>query len=405
MEKVDEVFQEPKQNLGNMLSRAQNTIAKVSLRKTSCGNTKRQASVFLTTSQSISNNLSNFVNNRFPRAASPDPVYYPIVTYDMPEEQMEGISRWISNAHEGEEDPTNRDLFNVITTEQLLKMKGADMDTIDRLRRRRYRVPPPTPVPPEDLEADREEQLDGEEPYPEELEEEYKIPPKRKDLIKYLGLESTSLHIMKDPTYAYDDPANLSDYYKIPLNCSDEDLLEELEDLKIPSWEGPEADPDYDPRDFDRPARTDWMPAPRTHKPSHSIILWLRGRCHSNLKIAQTIKLLDSGFLNDFSGHVWKGLFIPEYTEMTDQIIEELRKLAPASLPEWEVPGALDRHGKEFTDTYKDLRNRQCIRNLMVFTEKVIANHFCYRIRRGYIPYGDITIQHAGTAWTRALGR
>jgi hypothetical protein len=432
MEKVDEVFQEPKQNLGNMLSRAQNTIAKVSLRKTSCGNIreiskpipqtprsdrtdnhgvsapsklKRQASMFLTTSQSISNNLSNFVSNRFPRAASPDPVYYPIVTYDMPEEQMEGISRWISNAHEGEEDPTNRDLFNVITTEQLLKMKGADMDTIDRLRRRRYRVPPPTPVPPEDLEADREEQLDGEEPYPEELEEEYKIPPKRKDLIKYLGLESNSLHIMKDPTYAYDDPANLSDYYKIPLNCSDEDLLEELEDLKIPSWEGPEADPDYDPRDFDRPARTDWMPAPRTHKPSHSIILWLRGRCHSNLKIAQTIKLLDSGFLNDFSGHVWKGLFIPEYTEMTDQIIEELCKRAPASPHEWEVPGALDRHGKEFTDTYKDLRNRQCIRNLMVFTEKVIANHFCYRIRRGYIPYGDINIQHAGTAWTSALGR
>jgi hypothetical protein len=428
-EKVDEVFQEPKQNLDDILSRAQNTIAKVSLRKTSYGiireismpipqtprsdrtdnhgvsspsKLKRQASMFLTTSQSISNNFVNFVKNRFPRPATPDPVYYPIVTYDMPEEQMEAISRWISNAHEGEEDPTNRDLFKVITTAQLLKMKGADMDTIERLHR--YHGPPSTPVPEENHEAptaapeaDGEEQLDGEEPYLEELEEEYEIPPKRKDLIKYLGLESTSLHIMKDPTYAYDDPANLSDYYKISVNCSDEDLLEELEDLKIPRWEGPEADPDYNPRDYDRPARTDWMPAPRTHKPSHSIILWLWIRGHSNHKIAQTIQPLDSYFLYDFSGHVWKGLFIPNYTEMSNEIIEKLHALAPASLHEWEVPGALDRHGKEFTDTYKDLRNRQCIRNLMVLIEKVITNHFFYRIRRGHIPYGDITIQHAGT--------
>ena len=428
-EKVDELFQEPKQNLDDMLSRVRNTITKVSLRKTSYGNIrevskqitqtprsdrtdnhgvsspsrlKRQASMFLTTTKSISNNLRNFISNIFPRPATPDPVYYPIVTYDMPEEQMEGISRWVNNAHEGEEDPTNRDLFKVITTAQLLKMKGADMDTVERLRH--YRVPPSTPVPQENrealaaaLETDREEQLDGEEPYLEELEEEYEIPPKHKDLIKYLGLESNSLHIMKDPTHAYDDPANLSDYYKISVNCSDEDLLEELEDLKIPRWEGPEADPDYNPRDYDRPARTDWMQPPRTHKPSHSIILWLWSRGHSHHKIVQTIQLLDPSFLHDFSGHVWKGLFIPEYTEMTDGIIEKLRVLAPAPLHEWEVPGALDRHGKEFTDTYKDLRNQQCIDNLMKFTERVITNHFFYRIRRCYISYGDINIQHAGT--------
>jgi hypothetical protein len=56
---------------------------------------------------------------------------------DMPDEQMKGISCRISNAYDGEEDPTNRGLFKVITTAQLLKMRGVDMDTIERLHRHR----------------------------------------------------------------------------------------------------------------------------------------------------------------------------------------------------------------------------------------------------------------------------
>lgn len=53
---------------------------------------------------------------------------------DLPNEQMEGI---FNNAHNGEEDPTNRGLFKVITTARLLKMRGVDMDTIEHLHRHR----------------------------------------------------------------------------------------------------------------------------------------------------------------------------------------------------------------------------------------------------------------------------
>jgi hypothetical protein len=53
----------------------------------------------------------------------------------MPDEQMEGISRRMNNAHDGEEDLTSRGLFKVITTAQLLKMRGVDVDIIERLHR------------------------------------------------------------------------------------------------------------------------------------------------------------------------------------------------------------------------------------------------------------------------------
>jgi hypothetical protein len=48
----------------------------------------------------------------------------------MPDERMEGIPRRMNNAHDGEEYLTNRGLFKVITTAQLLKMRGVDMDTM-----------------------------------------------------------------------------------------------------------------------------------------------------------------------------------------------------------------------------------------------------------------------------------
>jgi hypothetical protein len=436
-ETVDEILQEPKQNLDNVLSRAQSTIKKVRFQKTSDDHIrqlsksvlhapqsdrtpnhgisspfrlKRQASMLFRTTMSNSNNLNTFITSKVPRSSTPEIVYYPIVTYDMSEEQMAGIYRWIINAHEGEEDPLDRSLFKVITSAQLLRMKGADMDTIERLHR--YHGPPSTPVPEGEPEVcaiaseASEEQHDGEQPYLEELEEENERQPKHKDLVKYLGLESDSLHIMKEPTCSYIDPANLSDYYRVPIINTDDDLLEELEDLKIPSWEGPEADADHNPRDYDRPARTDFMPAPRAHKPSHNIVLYLWNRGYSNFEIASMIQPLDPNFLYNFSGWVWKGLFIPEYFEMTDEKIGKLKELAPAPIREWEMLGEMDGHGEEFTTTYKNLRNRQQTRNLMIFVEKIIGNHFSYRIRRGYIAYPEITIQHSATGkgWRRSLG-
>jgi hypothetical protein len=67
--------------------------------------------MFLTISKSISNIINTFVNNRFPRPAIPNPLRYLIVTYDTPEEQMDGISRWISNAHTGQDPSCSRDVL------------------------------------------------------------------------------------------------------------------------------------------------------------------------------------------------------------------------------------------------------------------------------------------------------
>jgi hypothetical protein len=66
--------------------------------------------MFKSISKSISNIIKAFVNNRFPPPAIPNPLHCPIVTYDMPEEQTDGIYRWISNAHAGQDPSCSRDV-------------------------------------------------------------------------------------------------------------------------------------------------------------------------------------------------------------------------------------------------------------------------------------------------------
>src|SRR5207244_2160294 len=150
--------------------------------------------------------------------------------------------------------------------------------------------------------------------------------------------------------------SNLSPYYQIPLINNELDLLEELENRNIVAWEGPEADPDFDSRDVDNPARTDFMQAPRFHKPSHNIVLHLWNRNYTRAQIAEKLQSLDPRFIRNFSGWVWKGLFIPEYYDMTKEKIDELMVLAPAPMVKWEKIAELKGRGEEFVTNYLEKR-------------------------------------------------
>jgi hypothetical protein len=289
----------------------------------------------------------------------------------MTDDEKHIISQWLSGA--GEE--LGPDIFMVLTTAELVKLKGATIDTIERIKG--YHGPPPSPEP--------EASEPGE--FFDWIEED--VPrPKCKDLIRYLGMGSHSgFHLVKesnsDSTYL--DPNNLSDYYNLPLIYPDAQAAEEHDDVKNDGASGYGSD---DSSHYD--STENIFRPPRSHPPAQSLILYLRSRGLDISEIAHKIAILDQDFLYTHESRVINGYRVPEYWDMNENVLEKLTKVARAPLEDWEVVGARDRFGKAYPVGYKVLQDRMRERGVRRLVCKTLENHLWYRCKRGGRPHTDI---------------
>jgi hypothetical protein len=119
---------------------------------------RHRASIFMSKSKSLGN-LTRTVNTVTKRLYRPfertttaiaDPIHTFYDDYDnMTDEEKHIIAQWLSGASSG----LGPDVFKVLTTAELLRLKGATIDTVERIKT--YRGPPSSPEPgasePEDL--------------------------------------------------------------------------------------------------------------------------------------------------------------------------------------------------------------------------------------------------------------
>jgi hypothetical protein len=290
----------------------------------------------------------------------------------MTDEEKQIISRWLNGADEG----LGPDIFRVLTTAELVKLKGATIDTIERIKA--YHGPPPTPEP----EASEPEDLF------DWIEEEDVPRPKCKDLIRYLGAGSHSgFHLVKesnsDSTYL--DPNNLSGYYGQPLIYPDAQAVEEHEEVN--NDDKSECDSD-DSSSYD--STENFFRPPRSHPPAQSLILYLRSRGLDIGEIAHKIAILDQDFLYTHESRIVNGYRVPEYWDMNENVLEMLTEVARAPLEEWEVVGARDRFGKLYPEGYRVLKGRMRERGVRRLVSKTLENHLWYRCKRGERVHTDI---------------
>jgi hypothetical protein len=345
---------------------------------------KHRASMLMSKSKPFTN-LTRSVTKHFHRTLErvKSPISEPLNNslyryYEMNDEEKQLITQWLTEAGEDQA----LDLFNVLTTAELIGMKGATIDTIERIKT--YHGPPPSPelkasVPeePELLEA-----LD-------ELEEE--VPrPKCKNLVQYLGTNHHSgFHLVKesDSDSTYLDPTKLSDFYNLPLIYPDAQAAEEHKE--VIKDDDPE-DYDSDDSSSDEGSREDQFRLPQSYPPAQSLILYLWGRGLNIDQIAHKMSILDHDFLNFHSHPVINGYRVPEYWDMDESVFDKVAEVARRPVEEWEVKGARDRFGKVYPEGYKVMKGRMRERGLGRLVRKTLENHLWHRCKKGERLHTDI---------------
>jgi hypothetical protein len=339
----------------------------------------RASSMIISKSKSfigLTRSVSKHLHRTLGRVTSPIPEPLRNSLYEYPEmndDEKRIITQWLSNSG-GEQ---ALDLFNVLTTSELVRMKGATIDGIERIKT--YHGPPPSP----ELKAtELEEPLN-------EIEEEAIPRPKCKDLVQYLGTNHSGFHLIKesDSDSTYLNPTNLSDYYDFPLIYPDAQAAEE--DEQVTKDDDPEGY-DSDVTSSFESSREVQFRLPQSYPPAQSLILYFRG-CGLTLdEIAHKISILDPDFLYSHSSPFIGGYRVPEYWDTDDSVFEKVAELARRPIEEWEVEGARDRFGKVYPETYKVLKGRMRDRGLTRLVRKTVENHLWHRCKRGERPHTDI---------------
>jgi hypothetical protein len=456
---VKQTLQSSKENFGNILHqsrqglsevfrRPQHTTDNVLLRKKSNGNLRRfskdqaqnsevnrlathgspsvgrlrrSASMFIEKNKTF-NNISQYVSNRFEHLSNESNLHQPYMNPG--KEQF--IGSWIDNAHKGEENPTAPNEFDVITTEELSKIGGLNINTVRKLHR--YRGPPPSLADEmDDAERQREgdeapceeharqiDDVDGQREVIEsqgeffedgegmltndsreldlidefEGEQTYRSV-KRKDLVKFFGTtDTTGFRIIKAAMTDYRHPTNRSDYYKMPLLLPDDIGLQEHEETDLP-----DAHP-INKNDlieaYQEVLNENIIPLPTSLKPAHSLVLYLTSHGYDPVKIADNIKFIDPDFLNNASGRIYKGIYIPEYLDVDDTVLPQLQEHAVAPFLYWEKPEFRLSNGQPLSRHDVAELNRERDYDAHKFVRYIVENHLYYRMTRGRIPHTDI---------------
>lgn len=389
----------------------------------SIGRLRQSASMFIEKHKTL-NNISQFVSHRFEHPSNDATIHQP----SMSPEKKESIGIWIENAHEGEENPTVPNAFDVVTTEELSKIGGKNINSVRDLHR--YRGPPPSLADEMD-DAERQREIDearreeharqagfvdgqgevtrsqaeffgiGEGMFTkdneeldliDELEEEQTYRPvKRKDLVKFFGTtDDTGLRIIKAAMTSYRHPTNLSDYYKMPLLLPEDFAFQEHQDIDLPDTHSIN---EYDLTEIrEAVLNFNFIPPPNHLKPAHSLVLYLTSHGYDPAKIADNLKLIDPDFLNNASGRVYKGIYIPDYLDMDDTILPQLQKHDVTHFLDWEKPGFHLSNGQPISSCYLaelDSQRDYCAHK---FARYVVENYVYYRMTKGRIPHRKIKL-------------
>jgi hypothetical protein len=333
----------------------------------------------------LTRSVSKHLHRTLERVTSPisEPLRNSAYEYpEMNDDEKQIITQWLSDS--GDEQAP--DIFNVLTTAELVRMKGATIDSIERIKT--YHGPPPSPeLKATELEEFLDEIKKGE-PL-DEIEEEAIPRPKCKDLVQYLGTNHSGFHLIKesDSDSTYLNPTNLSDYYDLPLIYPDAQAAEE--DEQVIKDDDPEGY-DSDVTSSFESSREDQFRLPQSYPPAQSLILYFRS-CGLTLdQIAHKVSILDHDFLYSHSSPFIGGYRVPEYWDMDDSVFEKVAELARRPIEEWEVDGARDRFGKVYPETYKVLKGRMRDRGLTRLVRKTVENHLWHRCKRGERPHTDI---------------
>lgn len=294
---------------------------------------------------------------------------------DLTPRQRKRIESWVGGTIDS--DPKEYTLnanhvFNALTTAQLIKLRGAMIDSTEVFTR--YHVPNSTP----NRERDESDRLHG----LRELEEEQTRRYRRKDLATYFGVPTHGLHILFDgiPDEAYDDPSNMSDYYDLPLIENPQHIQTKFADI---IYRDDNRDYDSDGCSTYDQEQNYFLTVKENNSPAESIILYLRGTGMSIAAITDKMLQLDPAFLFECHFHVTKGIRFKYHTQIKEHDLKVYWEVAKNPSPEqWELPGAKDPQGKVYPKAYRDMMMRQTrTKRLSGMVKNVIENHLYYRMK------------------------
>jgi hypothetical protein len=284
--------------------------------------------------------------------------------------ESEHITQWFAMSAE-EFDPAH--VLVALTTAELKRLEGATVDGIEYLRNE-YQIPPPSRATSD--AGDPDDEVD------QYLTDNCIDSPQTncKDLRKILG-PYPGFYIVGGITQpgSFDITNNHSDYYGMPLvepelkwgsnQIKDQDELP-TDDSMSDTSTAVSTTSLYDYCELQQVA----FKAPRSQAPGQALIIYLLFRGTPINEICKKLGTLNVQFLHKCESRWWKLDRVPEHSQLNDNIVEKVLKIAKAAPRVWEEE--VDKEGKPLPQAMRDFYIRMHDQETTALAKKCVENYF-----------------------------